>query len=41
MIIAQYKNTDLTKYNDFLNSCELKCYEGIRTHNHHIIPNIY
>lgn len=38
MIIVQYKNADLTKYNDFLNSCELKCYDGMGTHKHHILP---
>lgn len=33
-----YKNTDLSKYNEFIDSCRIKCYEGLGTHNHHIIP---
>ena len=38
MIIAQYKNTDLSKYNEFLNLCVIYEHNGIGVHEHHIIP---
>lgn len=38
MITAQYKNIDLSKYIDFLNSCILYEHKGIGVHSHHIIP---
>ena len=38
MIIAQYKNIDLSKYNEFLNSCTIIECKGVGVHEHHIIP---
>lgn len=31
-------NKDITTYLKFIDSCRMKCYEGLGTHEHHILP---